>query len=174
MATVILGLDVAKSEFHAALVVGGERVRVKSFANNVKGFEQLAAWLRNRQVERVHACLEATGGWSEELATALHDRGHLVSLVNPQRIRDFGRSEGLRTKTDSADAALIARFCSVHQPDAWSPPRAEIRALQALVRRREALIGMRTQESNRLSGPEADRVPGRGVRAALTKLRISC
>jgi transposase len=153
---VILGLDVAKSEFHAALVVAQERVRVKSFPNNAKGFEQLAMWLRNRGIERVHACLEATGGWSEALATELHDRGHVVSLVNPQRVKDFGRSEGLRTKTDSADAALIARFCAVHHPEAWSPPRAEIRVLQALVRRREALIGMRTQERNRLSGPEAD------------------
>jgi transposase len=77
-------------------------------------------------------------------------------LINPQRIRDFGRSEGLRTKTDSADAALIARFCRVHQPEPWSPPRAEIRALHALSRRREALIEMRVQETNRLSGPEAD------------------
>lgn len=161
---VILGLDVAKSEFHAALVAGDERARVKSFANNSKGFEQLATWLRNRQVERVHACLEATGGWSEALATELHDRGHVVSLVNPQRIKDFGRSEGLRTKTDRADAALIARFCAVHRPEPWAPPRSEIRALQALVRRREALIDMRTQETNRLNGPE----PDQRVRSSLT------
>ncbi len=152
----ILGLDVAKNEFHAALLIDEERSRVKSFANNAKGFEQLAAWLRNRSVDQVHACLEATGGWSEALAIDLHRRGHVVSLVNPQRIRDFGRSEGLRAKTDKADAGLIARFCSVHRPGPWTPPRPEILALQALARRREALIAMRTQEINRLNGPEAD------------------
>jgi transposase len=159
----ILGVDVAKNEFHAVLLFGDERKKAKAFPNNRKGFDQLAAWLHNRGVERVHACLEATGGWSEALAADLHDRGHIVSLVNPQRIKDFGRSEGQRTKTDSADAALIARFASVHRPDAWLPPRPEIRALQALARRREALIGMRTQESNRLAGPEADQ----RVRASL-------
>lgn len=153
----ILGLDVAKNEFHAALLLDEERGRAKSFPNNAKGFEQLAAWLRNRGVEHVHACLEATGGWSEALAIDLHQRGHVVSLVNPQRIRDFGRSEGLRAKTDKADAALIARFCLVHRPDPWTPPRQEILALQALARRREALIAMRIQELNRLSGPEGDR-----------------
>jgi transposase len=152
----ILGLDVAKRDFHAALVIGEERPRVKSFPNNARGFEQLAAWLHNKGVDRVQACLEATGGWSEPLAFDLHDRGHVVSLVNPQRIKDFGRSEGQRAKTDRADAALIARFCAVHRPEAWAPPRAEVRALQALSRRREALLDMRTQETNRLSGPEAD------------------
>lgn len=152
----ILGLDVAKNEFHSALLVEEERIRARSFPNNAKGFEQLAMWLRSRDVDHVHACLEATGGWSEALAIDLHRRGHVVSLVNPQRIRDFGRSEGLRAKTDKADAALIARFCSVHRPSPWTPPRPEILALQALARRREALVAMRTQELNRLSGPEAE------------------
>lgn len=160
----ILGLDVAKRDFHAALLDDEQRVRIKAFPNNVKGFEQLVTWLNNRGAERVHACLEATGGWSEQLAIDLHRRGHDVSLVNPQRIKDFGRSEGQRTKTDRADAALIARFCRVHQPALWTPPRAEVLALQALSRRREALIDMRTQEINRVSGPEADE----RVRSSLT------
>ena len=153
---VILGLDVAKKDFHAALLSDAGASRVKSFANNAKGFDQLASWLVNRKIERVHACLEATGGWSEPLALDLHNRGHVVSLVNPQRIKVFGRSEGGRTKTDRADAALIARFCKVHEPKPWLPPRAEIRALQALSRRREALVEMRVQETNRMSGPEMD------------------
>jgi transposase len=156
MSMAILGLDVAKSDFHAALLLGDERPRVKSFPNNPKGFEQLMTWLQNRKVDQVQACLEATGGWSEALATYLHDLGNVVCLVNPQRIKDFGKSEGVRAKTDSADAALIARFCLVHKPGAWSPPRREIRALQALARRREALVEMRTQETNRLNGPETD------------------
>jgi transposase len=152
----VLGIDVAKSSFHAALLERGSKERVKSFPNNSKGFDQLANWIRNRKVEHVHACLEASGGWSEALAADLHDRGHVVSLVNPQRIKAFGASEGLRTKTDAIDAALIARFCVVHEPPAWTPPSREIRALQSLWRRRESLIDIRTQELNRLQGPESD------------------
>ncbi len=45
---------------------------------------------------------------------------------------------------------LIARFCVAQQPLAWTPPAPEVRQLQALVRRLEALIEMRTMESNRL------------------------
>lgn len=35
-------------------------------------------------------------------------------------------------------------------PEPWEPPAPEIRALQALVRRADALMSMRTQEMNRL------------------------
>src|SRR5215216_6507429 len=56
-----------------------------------------------------------------------------------------------RTKTDKTDASLIARYCLKQQPPAWAPPPPEISELQALVRRLEALLGMRQQESNRLS-----------------------
>jgi transposase len=114
---------------------------------------QLQAWLRNRKVERVHACLEATGGWSEDVAIVLHDAGHVVSLVNPSRIKAFAQSEMLRTKTDQIDAALIARFCRLHAPEPWTPPTPEIRVLQGLVRRHQSLVQMRADEQNRLQAP---------------------
>jgi transposase len=159
----VLGIDVSKNDFHVALVESSERKRTKSFPNNAKGFEQLATWLRNRKVEHVHACLEATGGWSEALATSLHDRGYAVSVVNPQMVRAFGKSEGLRTKSDAADAGLIARFCIAHTPELWEPPRLAVRTLQSLSRRRASLIEIRTQELNRLEGPE----PTEEVRSSL-------
>jgi transposase len=162
----VLGIDVAKRHFHVALLAddGEAKPRGRSFPNNAAGFAQLAAWLHNRHVARVHACLEATGGWSEALALELHRLGHVVSIVNPQRIKDFGRSEGLRTKTDAIDAALIARFGRVHRPPAWTPASPQVRALQALARRRESLIEMSAQEQNRLAGPELDPVVSASVR----------
>ncbi len=111
----ILGIDVGKHEMHAVLLQD-DRSTSKSVANSAAGFKQLQSWLRNRKAERVHACLEATGGWSEDLALALHEAGHVVSLVNPMRIKAFAKSEMLRTKTDRIDAALIARFCRTHVP----------------------------------------------------------
>lgn len=38
-----------------------------------------------------------------------------MSIVNPLAIKSFGQSELSRTKTDKADAALIARFCITMQ-----------------------------------------------------------
>jgi transposase len=48
------------------------------------------------------------------------------------------------------DARVIARFCLVMKPESWIPPSPEIRSLRALVRRVDSLIGMITQEKNRL------------------------
>jgi transposase len=48
------------------------------------------------------------------------------------------------------DAALIAGFCGERRPPAWCPPAPEAQQLQALVRRLESLIEMRTAEENRL------------------------
>jgi len=49
------------------------------------------------------------------------------------------------------DAELIARFCQLQQPATWLPPLPQVRQLQALVRRLDALIEMRVAEENRLS-----------------------
>lgn len=154
---IVLGIDVGKADFHCSLL-DGDRSRSNSFPNSKIGFEKLAAWLRNRKAERVHACLESTGGWSEELAAFLHERGHAVSIVNPSTIKSFGRSELSRTKTDEADAALIARYCRAMKPRLWEPPSPSQRRLQRLGRRRVALVEMRVQEVNRLQGPGIDDV----------------
>jgi transposase len=148
----ILGLDFGKRELHAVLLQG-DRTTSKIVTNSPTGIAQLKTWLKNRKAAEVHVCLEATGGWSEDVAEALHDAGLTVSLVNPSRIKAFAQSEMLRTKTDRVDAAMIARFCRLHVPDPWTPPAPEIRTLQGLVRRHRSLIEMRTEEQNRLDAP---------------------
>jgi len=146
---VILGIDIAKQKFDAALLMGG-KLKHKSCKNSTEGFELLSQWLRKQRVDRLHACLEATGNYGDELAFYLHEAGHTVSIVNPARIKGFAQSELLRSKNDKMDAGLIARFCLAMHPEPWAPPAPEIRALQALVRRADALVTMRTQELNRL------------------------
>jgi transposase len=147
-----LGIDVGKHDVHAFLLQG-DRSALKSVPNSSVGFKQLQTWLKNRGIAELHVCLEATGGWSEDVALALCDAGYVVSLVNPARIKAFAQSEMLRTKTDRIDAGLIARFCCVHKPEPWVPPALEVRVLQGLVRRQQSLIQMRTEEQNRLQAP---------------------
>jgi len=157
MELTILGIDVGKHDFHCALNREGQ-VRNKRFTNSKAGFAQLHRWLRDRHVDRVHACLEASGGWSEDLAADLYAHGHTVSLVNPLAIKAFGQSELSRTKTDKADAELIARFCAAMHPESWQPPSPAQRRLRQLARRRIALDDIRTQEKNRLEGPGVSEV----------------
>ncbi len=146
-----LGLDLAKLKFNACLVRAGGKLRHKVFANTEAGFAQFANWLSQQGVERVHACMEATGTYGDSLATYLHEAGHSVSRVNPAAVKAYAQSRLSRTKNDRVDAALIAGFCAERRPLAWAPPAPELRELQALVRRLESLVEMRTMEQNRLS-----------------------
>jgi len=77
----ILGLDIAKRDFHAALSDGNDRPRMKAFPNKFQSIRAAFSWLESRSVESVHACLEATGRWSEALATELHKHGHKVTTL---------------------------------------------------------------------------------------------
>ena len=148
-----LGIDVAKSTLEACLV-WDNRLAHGSFDNTPAGFAKIDHWLKKRKVKQVHACLEATGRYSEGVAEHLHAAGHTVSVINPARLKAFAQATLTRTKTDQTDAALLAQFCQSQQPAPWQPPKREVRALRSLVRRRESLLQLHQQEANRLSSGE--------------------
>jgi len=150
MTLLSLGIDVSKLKFDVALLRESGKFKHRVFPNTAAGFVQLSAWLEKQQAGRVHACLEATGAYSNSLATYLHEQGHLVSVINPAQIKSYAESHLSRAKTDKADATLIARFCSERHPPEWRPLPREARDLQALVRRLDSLLEMRQMEENRL------------------------
>lgn len=78
-----LGIDISKDSFHLELSVN-EKLRHRKFANRKEGFTELDAWLKKHKVSQVHACLEATGPYSEELALHLHQQGHIVVWSIPR------------------------------------------------------------------------------------------
>jgi transposase len=144
-----LGIDISKDSFHLELCLNN-KLRHRRFANRKEGFAELSLWLAKQKAPLVHACLEATGPYSEALALYLHQQGHTVSVVNPAQIKAFGQSELLRNKDDRPDAGLIRRFCEKQCPAAWTPPPAHFRELQALTRHLENLLEARQQQLNRL------------------------
>jgi transposase len=152
-----LGIDISKDSFHVELSVN-DKLHHRRFSNRKAGFAELSVWLTKHKVAGLHACLEATGPYSEALALYLHEQGHTVSVVNPARIKAFGQSELLRNKDDRPDAALIRRFCEKQQPSAWTPPTPQLRELQSLTRHLENLLETRQQQVNRLEAPNAKSV----------------
>ena len=138
MSLPVLGLDIGKATFHAVLLIGGKSLR-RALPNTPDGHAQLLSWLAQKSTESVRACLEATGSYGQALARRLYQAGHLVSVVNPSRIKAFARSAWERNKTDRRDAAIIARFCQVMQPELWTPPEPDEVLLQKLSRRRDDL-----------------------------------
>ena len=146
-----LGIDVAKAKLDCALRLPEGKLRHKVVENSPSGFQALSTWLAKQGAGSVHVCMEATGTYWEAVAEYLAGIEEVtVSVINPAQIKAFGASRMVRTKTDKADAKLIAEFCFERRPEPWQAPAPAEQILRALVLRLEALQAMRTQESNRL------------------------
>lgn len=151
----ILGIDVSKDKLDLILLNEAGKFHLV-ISNDLAGFKALDKWLISRHVEQVHACLEATGQYGDEVAEYLYTQGHDVSVVNPARIKRYGESKLHRNKTDKADADLIAEFCLKEKPALWEPASPELKHLRALVRRLTDLKANYQQENNRLKSGEKD------------------
>lgn len=157
MASVTLGIDISKAKLDIALY-HSEAYDLATFANTRDGCRRLAKWLKKRQAQGAHACIEATGRYGEEVALYLHGRGYPVSVVNPARIKAYASSQLKRNKTDQEDAKVIAHFCATQQPSLWEPPPPEVRELQALVRHLDGLKAEHTRALNRKQSGVASEV----------------
>jgi len=149
MDTIVLGIDVGKEKLDVCLR-WPERQIFNQFDNTAAGHQKLLSWMNKQKVTQAHVCMEATGQYGNGVAEYLFQHGQSISVVNPARIKHYGNSQLRRNKTDKADAGLIADFCASQKTTLWTPPPAEFKELQALVRRLEDLTGLRQQEANRL------------------------
>jgi len=158
-----IGIDVSKAKLDCSLLLdaASTKRRAKSVANSRAGVAELLAWCtkHNADPSELHAILEGTGVYHEQAALALADAGVAVSIVNPAQVKDFGRSLGVRTKTDGVDSLVLARYGALLNPRAWTPPAQEARSLQALLSRREAIAQDLQRERNRLEKADATDTP---------------
>jgi transposase len=160
----VIGIDVSKSKLDCTLLldVAELKRRSKSVANSQMGAADLLAWCASKQAvepHQLHAIVEGTGVYHEQIAIALSDAGVTVSIVNPAQVKDFGRSLGIRSKNDGIDSWVLARYGSLLKPNAWTPPAQEARILQALLSRREAIAQDLQRERNRLEKADATDTP---------------
>jgi transposase len=153
-ATHFAGIDVSKDTLDCCLLLPGGKAKESAFANDARGHAALLAWAdRHAAGAAVHFCLEATGPYSEAIATHLAGAGRHVSVVNPTRVKYAGLARGRGNKTDKADARLIAEYAAREHPPAWQPPPPEVRELQGLVRRIDDLTEAAAREKGRLASP---------------------
>ena len=94
--------------------------------------------------------VEATGGLELPLVAAPQVADIPVAAINPCQARDFAKALGRLAKTDRIDAEVLAHFAEVVRPAVRPLPSAEVRALDALLSRRQQLLEMQVMESNRL------------------------
>jgi hypothetical protein len=146
-----LGLDLSHLSFRAVLRLDEDRQLEATFPNNRAGFRLLRSWLYRHFAGPVRAGLEATGRYGDALRLWLHEQGHTVLVLNPQRVAAYARCIGQRNKTDPSDARTIAAYVAKHTLLAWSPPPAEHAQLQQLTRVRHQLVEHRSLLRNQIN-----------------------
>src|SRR5215218_5449913 len=110
-----VGLDVAKLSLELHLAG-----KSHTLTNDAKGHAQLLKRLRPHP--QAHVVCEATGGYEQPVVRALHAARIPVSILEAGRVRHFARAQGLRAKTDPIDAAVLARYGTLFQPQATQSP----------------------------------------------------
>ena len=152
-----MGIDVSKLTLDVRVESQKHPRRpAQRVSNGGDGFAQLQTWFDAHGLRRVHACLEATGTYSDAIAAFLLAQGHQVSVVNPARVAAFRTSEGIRAKTARHEARLLARFCAQKRPALWYSTPGEVPQVQVLLGRHQELLATRPQERNRLENHRLD------------------
>lgn len=154
----VVGVDVAKQTFDAALPLSPDKFRTKGkLSNEAGGFKVFQAWLETHATPDAWVVMEATGVYHEALAEALHGLGYQVCVLNPAQVASYAESQLQRAKTDRVDAKLIARYAERHASTlrAWHPDPPAIKRLRAQVRRLHDLQEIEQMECNRLDVAEA-------------------
>jgi transposase len=134
-----VGIDVAKAWLDVCRYPDGARQR---FSNDAAGWAALIAWLGDLPIIRIG--LEASGGYERGVAEQLSIEGFAVRVLDPLRVRLFGRAMGRRAKNDRIDARKIAEFI-VHGDMPTKAPQRERDRLAELLNLREALVDNRTR-----------------------------
>jgi len=148
-AKVYVGIDVAKRRLDIALWPTGEQ---RTLANDATDINELVTWLQTQQPQLI--VLEATGGYERAVVASLGAAALPVVVVNPRQVCDFARAVGRLAKTDTLDAAVLARFAEAVKPSPRPLPHAQMELLRALVTRRRQVVEMLTAERQRLASAQ--------------------
>ncbi|HEZ2862770.1 TPA: IS110-like element ISNgo3 family transposase, partial [Neisseria meningitidis] len=125
------------------------------FKNNDDGLKQFRLWIKGNRIRKAYIGMEATGIYYEKAADMLSSY-YTVYVINPLKIKDYGKSRFNRTKTDKADSNLIADYIKRHQDTLIPYQIPKNKALQKLINLKNQLQQHQKQIKNRLHSTEED------------------
>ncbi len=161
-ATVFCGIDVSARSLSVALIEQGHSVSQREFANCASGHKALLAWL-GKSNALVRVSLEATGIYSLDLALALDAQVLVeVAVLNPKLVNRFAQTL-CRSKTDKADALVLAEYSQRMPFTAWQRPGVNQLRLRTLGRHIATLVLEQATLKNRLHNAESTATVPRAV-----------
>jgi transposase len=167
-AAVFCGIDVSAATLAVAVIEPDRPVQEREFSNRASGHKSLIGWLGKCRA-RVRVSLEATGIYSLDLALALDAAPHIeLAVLNPKMVNRFAQTLR-RSKTDAADAKVLAEYSQRMPFLAWTPPSLNGLRLRAVGRHIAALVVQHTRDQNRLRAFEGSQATPRCVREDLKR-----
>ncbi|WP_127234698.1 IS110-like element ISNgo3 family transposase [Neisseria meningitidis] len=151
----IIGLDISKDTIDATLHKINGSIHYIKFKNNDDGLKQFRLWIKGNRIRKAYIGMEATGIYYEKAADMLSSY-YTVYVINPLKIKDYGKSRFNRTKTDKADSNLIADYIKRHQDTLIPYQIPKNKALQKLINLKNQLHQHQKQIKNRLHSTEED------------------
>ncbi|HEZ3338832.1 TPA: IS110 family transposase [Neisseria meningitidis] len=151
----IIGLDISKDTIDATLHKTNGSIHYIKFKNNDDGLKQFRLWIKGNRIRKAYIGMEATGIYYEKAADMLSSY-YTVYVINPLKIKDYGKIRFNRTKTDKADSNLIADYIKRHQDTLIPYQIPKNKALQKLINLKNQLQQHQKQIKNRLHSTEED------------------
>lgn len=109
----VIAIDVSKGTLDCHLKKTDGRQSQIKLPNTLSGCLKLQEWIKSHRIRKIIIAMEATGIYYQTAADYFA-RHYPVSVINPLKISCYAQSELSRTKTDKADAALIAEYTARH------------------------------------------------------------
>ena len=154
-----VGVDVGKLFLDVCIHEKGLHWQVD---NTAAGIKTLLKRLSHYTVERL--AMEATGRYEFNLAQAAYEKSIPVCIVKPRSVRRYAGAIEQLAKTDKIDAAVIADFAATVKPRVTPRKSKNLIAIKDLIARRRQLMGLRTQELNRI------KVMGKGFEVSCKRI----
>jgi transposase len=166
------GIDVSAGSLAVALIEQDGCVCQREFANSASGHKALLVWL-GRHNARVRVSLEATGVYSLDLALALDADAHVeVAVLNPKLVNRFAQTLR-RSKTDTADAVVLAEYSRRMPFTRWQRPGVAQLRLRAMGRYIASLAADQARVKNRMHGAGSAAATPRAVIADLKQAQAA-
>lgn len=151
----MVGIDVSKHTLDVC--IDGKSVR--SYENNAKGHRQIKAAIAPNSC----CVMESTSTYGYRLADYLVQQGLKVSIVNPLSVKRFAQMTLSRTKTDKADAKLIADYAEIADLPDYKPVSDAMNELKQLQTVIGQLIKQRTALKNQMEALDQMPRPGKSA-----------
>jgi transposase len=165
-----LGIDISKDKMDVCLSTADMYMDVKVkysrvFLNTLTGIKSLIGYLAQKKLANIpmSIVMEATGCYHENAAHLLHEAGYQVSVVLPNKSHNYGKSLNAKSKTDKADAIILAQFGLERALETWQPPNPNLLIIRQLYRERTMLQRDITRHKNQLHAVKHSNAPNKSA-----------